>query len=52
MRFKSFSKRRSGSATLANHDATPSIECYRLIILFFETTPDINQIDAAVDTLP
>ena len=37
---------------MANPDATPSIDCYRLIVLFFEATPDINQIEAAVDTLP
>ena len=37
---------------MANLDATPSIDCYRLIVLFFEATPDINQIEAAVDTLP
>ena len=37
---------------MASLDATPSIDCYRLIVLFFETTPDINQIEAAVDTLP
>ena len=37
---------------MASLDATPSIDCYRLIVLFFETTPDINQIDAEVDKLP
>lgn len=37
---------------MASLDATPSIGCYRLIVLFFETTPDINQIDAEVDKLP
>ena len=37
---------------MASLDTTPSIDCYRLIVLFFETTPDINQIDAEVDTLP
>ena len=37
---------------MASLDATPSIDCYRLIVLFFEATPDINQIEALVDTLP
>ena len=37
---------------MASLNATPSIDCYRLIVLFFETTPDINQIDAEVDKLP
>ena len=37
---------------MASLDATPSIYCHRLIVLFFEATPDINQIEAAVDTLP
>lgn len=37
---------------MASPDTTPSIDCYRLILLFFETTPDVNQVEAAVDKLP
>jgi hypothetical protein len=37
---------------LASLDATPSINCYRLIVLFFEATPDVHQVEAAVDELP
>ena len=37
---------------MANPDATPSIDCYRLIVLFFEATPDIDQVEAAVNKLP
>lgn len=37
---------------MASVDATPSIDCYRLIVLFFETIPDVNQVEAAVDKLP
>ena len=37
---------------MASLDATPSKNCYRLIILFFEATPDVNQVEAAVDELP
>ena len=37
---------------MASPDTTPSIDCYRLIVLFFGTTPDVNQVEAAVDKLP
>ena len=37
---------------MASVDSTPSIDCYRLIVLFFETIPDVNQVEAAVDKLP
>lgn len=37
---------------MASLDATPSIHCYRLIILFFETTPGIDHIEAAIAKLP
>lgn len=37
---------------MASLNATPSIDCYRLIVLFFGVTPDIKQIEAAVGKLP
>ena len=37
---------------MASVDTTPSVDCYRLIVLFFGAIPDVNQIEAAVDTLP
>ena len=37
---------------MASLDTTPSIDCHRLIVLFFETTPEVNEIEAAVDKLP
>lgn len=52
MRFRNSLKHRSESATLANLDPTPSIDCYRLIVLFFETTPKIDRIEAALEKLP
>ena len=36
---------------MASLNAIPSIDCYRLIILFFETMPDVNQIEPEVDKL-
>lgn len=37
---------------MASLDTTPSIDCHRLIVLFFETTPEVPQIEAAIDKLP